>query len=201
MTFAGYDTRWLYGALLLLIVGERVVELLLTRRNARRLLARGGIEVGRAHYPWMVALHSALLVAAPLEVWAFQRPWIPWLGGPMLGLLVATMGLRYWAISSLGDHWTTQVIVVPGEAAVRRGPYRWFRHPNYVAVVFEVAALPLIHTAWLTAVFFSLGNALVLRARLRSEEAALEEHAAYGEVFGDVPGFPAPWRSRREAGS
>jgi methyltransferase len=104
----------------------------------------------------------------------------------MLVVLAATMGLRYWAIASLGDRWTTQVFVVPGEAPVRRGPYRWLRHPNYLAVVFEVAALPLVHTAWCTALLVSIGNAWVLRVRIREEEAALREHSGYAEAFADL---------------
>jgi methyltransferase len=186
MTILGVDTCLLYLGLIGLVALERLAELIVTRRNAARLRARGGFEAGGSHYPAMVALHSGLLIAAPLEVWTLDRPWVPVLGIAMLVVLAATMGLRYWAIASLGDRWTTQVFVVPGEAPVRRGPYRWLRHPNYLAVVFEVAALPLVHTAWCTALLVSIGNAWVLRVRIREEEAALREHSGYAEAFADL---------------
>jgi len=181
------DSRWLYVGLIGLVVLERVLELVITERNARRLRARGGFEVGRAHFLPMALLHTGLLVAAPLEVFRLGRPWVPLLGAVMLLLLAATMALRYWAITSLGDRWTTRVFVVPGEPPIAGGPYRWLRHPNYLAVIVEVAALPLIHGAWWTAIAFSLGNALVLRTRIRVEEAALRSHSDYQGVLGDRP--------------
>ncbi|MEE8524015.1 MAG: isoprenylcysteine carboxylmethyltransferase family protein [Thermoanaerobaculia bacterium] len=187
MTLLGVDTRVLYLGLIGLVVLERLAELVITRRNAERLRARGGFEAGRGHYTPMVVLHTGLLIAAPLEVWTLGRPLLPALAVPMLLLLAATMSLRYWAIASLGDRWTTQVFVVPGEAPVRRGPYRWLRHPNYLAVVFEVAALPLIHTAWWTALVVSIGNAWVLRVRIRTEEEALVEHSNYEAAMADLP--------------
>jgi methyltransferase len=181
------DTRWLYVGVIGLVVLERLAELVITERNARRLRARGGFEVGRAHFLPMALLHTGLLAAAPLEVFWRQRPFLPLLGGLMLLLLAGTMALRYWAIASLGDRWTTRVFVVPGEPPVARGPYRWLRHPNYLAVIVEVAAMPLIHSAWWTALAFSIGNALVLRVRIRVEEEALASHSDYQGVLGDRP--------------
>ncbi len=175
---------------------ERLVELALTERNAARLRARGGFEVGRAHFLPMALLHTGLLVAAPLEVFRLDRPFHPALGTVMLVLLAGTMALRYWAISSLGDRWTTRVFVVPEEPPAVKGPYRWLRHPNYLAVIVEVAVLPLVHTAWWTALAFSAANALMLRTRIRVEEEALETHSDYFETLGDrprlVPGGKAP---------
>lgn len=176
-------TQTLYVVLIALVAFERLVELVITKRNISRMLARGGIELGRGHYPVMVVLHTAFLVLAPLEVFWLDRAFLPWLGWPMLALLAATMIVRYWAIVSLGDRWATRVVVVPGEAAVRRGPYRFLKHPNYLVVVIEILALPLVHTAWLTAVTFTLGNALLLRTRIRVEEEALREHGDYQRVF------------------
>lgn len=189
MELFGVPTRLLYFALVGVVVLERLVELVLTRRNLRWALAHGGVLITEDRYPRMVALHASFLIACPLEVALFDRPFLPWLGVPMLGLLVLTMALRYWAISSLGKHWTTRVVVVPGTEAVRRGPYRFLRHPNYVAVVLELAALPLVHTAWLTAAVWSTANLWVLRDRIRVEEAALAAHARYETVFGEVPRF------------
>ena len=135
----------------------------------------------------MALLHTGLLIASPLEVFQLNRPWVPLLGIVMLLFLAGTMALRYWAITSLGDRWTTRVFVVPGEPPVAKGPYRWLRHPNYLAVITEVAVLPLIHGAWWTAIAFSIGNALVLRTRIRVEEEALAKHSDYQGVFGERP--------------
>ena len=181
------DTRGLYVALIGLVVLERLVELVITERNARKLRARGGFEVGRAHFLPMALLHTGLLIAAPIEVFRLERPFVPGLALAMLGLLIGTMALRYWAIASLGDRWTTRVFVVPDEPPTVSGPYRWLRHPNYLAVVVEVAVLPMVHTAWWTALAFSIGNALVLRTRIRVEEQALEESSSYLDSLGDRP--------------
>ena len=178
------SSRELYVALILAVCAERLLELILTRRNAARLTARGGHEVGEAHFPWMALLHTLLLIGAPVEVYLLGRPFQTWLGMPMLGVLTATMGLRYWAILTLGDRWTARVFVVPGEAPVLGGPYRFFRHPNYLAVIFEVAALPLIHGAWLTALLGSVANAFVLQERIRVEEEALASASDYYELLG-----------------
>lgn len=175
-----------------LVVLERIYELRLARRNARAMIARGGAEVAAGHYPWMVALHTAWIVAAPLEAWLLGRPFIISLGWPMLGLVVSSMALRYWAIRSLGDRWTTRVVVVPDESAIRRGPYLAMRHPNYLAVVVEIFALPLVHTAWLTALVFSLLNAWLLRVRIGAEERALAEISDYDDTFGGVPRMFGP---------
>jgi methyltransferase len=165
--------------LLILATGvERVVELVISVRNARWALARGGVEHGQRHFPWMVTLHTGLLVACIAEVWLLDRPFIPWLGWPMLALALLCQAGRYWVITSLGRQWNTRVIVVPGLGRVRRGPYTyaWLRHPNYIIVVVEGIALPLVHTAWLTAVVFTVLNAiLLLRFRIPTEDRALAE--------------------------
>lgn len=162
-----------YLVLIGLVALERLAELVVSTSNARWSFERGGVETGRGHFPAMVALHLGFLVAAPLEVLLLGRAFLPWLGWPMLAVVVAAQGLRWWCIASLGRQWNTRVIVVPGLGLSARGPYRRLRHPNYVAVVAEGVALPLVHTAVLTAVGFTLLNALVLRARLRAENAAL----------------------------
>jgi methyltransferase len=174
---ASVDTRWLYVGLVVLVAAERLVELALSSSHARRLIRRGGVEVGQAHYPWMVAVHATLLVACPLEVFLAQRPFLPWLAAPMLVLLVLTMGLRYWVVVTLGERWSTRVICLPGQPLVATGPFRYLRHPNYVAVVLELLALPLVHTAWVTAIACAAANGLVLRTRVRVENAALERCA------------------------
>lgn len=183
----------LYLLLLLLIIAQRLVELAVSRRNERRVVALGAREFGRGHYPVMVALHTAFLISCPAEVLLLGRPFIPWLGVPMLALLLLAQGLRYWAISTLGERWTTRIFVLPEVPPVVGGPYRFIRHPNYLAVVVEVLALPLVHTAWVTALVFSVANAFLLRVRIRAEEAALASTANYSEVLGDHPRFlPRP---------
>jgi methyltransferase len=182
----GIDTRVLYSLLIGLVVAERLVELAVTQRNRRWALAQGGVEVGEDHYRWMVVVHTLFLIACPAEVWLLERPFVPWLGAAMLVLLLATMGLRYWAISTLGRRWTTRVVCVPGLPVVTGGPYRFVRHPNYLAVVLEILALPLIHTAWLTALIFSVANVFVLRTRIRVEEEALSHYNDYEESFPDA---------------
>jgi methyltransferase len=152
---------------------ERIVELVVSARHLTWARARGGVETGAGHYPFMAAVHTLLLLSCVVEVRALDRPFLPWLGWPMLALVAGTQALRWWCVRTLGPQWNTRVVVVPGLPLVRRGPYRLLRHPNYVAVVVEVAALPLVHTAWLTALVFSLLNAAVLSVRIPAEQRAL----------------------------
>jgi len=164
----------MYYYLLILAIGlERLVELVVSRRNTEWSLARGGREFGRGHYPVMTTMHGLLLVGCVTEVWAWHRPFVPWLGWPMLLVVVSSTITRWWCATVLGKHWNPRVIVIPGAPLVRRGPYRWLHHPNYTAVVAEVAALPLVHSAWVTAIVFSAANALVLNTRIRIENKAL----------------------------
>jgi len=163
-----------YAALLLATGFERIAELIVSTRNARWSFARGGVEYGKRHFPPMVALHTALLLACFAEVWLAGRPFLPLLGWPMLVLVLASQALRWWCIGTLGPRWNTRVIVVPGLPLVTGGPYRWLRHPNYVAVVVEGIALPLVHTAWVTALVFTVLNAVFLLGfRLPTENRAL----------------------------
>jgi methyltransferase len=153
---------------------ERLVELVISRRHLAAALARGGVESGRGHFPAMVALHTALLLGAVAEVLLLDRPFVPALGWPALAVALACQAGRYWCIATLGEQWNTRVVVVPGLTAVARGPYRWLRHPNYVVVVVEGIALPLVHGAWVTAAVFTAANAvLLLRYRIPAEERAL----------------------------
>ena len=167
------DSRTVYTILVGLVAVERVVELGLAHRNDIALRAAGAVEEGSAAYPWMVALHTAFPIACLAEVWCLRRPWIPLLGAVMLLAIGCAMGLRAWTVAALGQRWTTRVLVVPGSLPVTTGPYRWLRHPNYLAVAVEVAALPLAHAAWITAVVFSVLNGMLLRERIRVEDAAL----------------------------
>lgn len=163
-----------YVVLVAAVALERLAELVVSVRHARWAFNRGGVEYGARHYPVISGLHAAFLVACVLEVVVADRPFLPWLGWPMLALVVAAQALRWWCVATLGRQWNTRVIVVPGVPLVTSGPYRWIRHPNYAAVVVEAAALPLVHSAWLTALVFTLANAvLLLGVRIPVEERAL----------------------------
>ena len=162
-----------YWTLLSVIACERVAELAVSARHAKALLRRGGVEYGFGHFPVMIALHVALLAGCVLEPLLGHRTFIPALGFPMLAVTVLANGLRWWCITTLGERWTARVIVLPRAPLVRSGPYRWFAHPNYVAVIVEGAALPLTGSAWITACAFTVLNAALLTVRIRCEAAAL----------------------------
>jgi methyltransferase len=165
-------TRTEYLAFLGLLALERFAEVAVSSRHARRLLARGGLEVGRGHYRPMVVFHAAFLAACLGEalLWPDPPPAAAWL--PLGGALLA-QGLRWWAIAVLGERWSTRVIVLPGAPPVTGGPYRFLKHPNYLAVVLEMACVPLAFGSWRSALLFSLGNAWLLAVRIRAEEGAL----------------------------
>ncbi|NUU06555.1 isoprenylcysteine carboxyl methyltransferase family protein [Leifsonia sp. C5G2] len=164
----------IWYTLLVLATGvERIAELIVSTRNAKWSFARGGVEFGRGHFPPMVALHTGLLLACLAEVWLLDRPFLPWLGWPMLALVLASQALRWWCIATLGPRWNTRVIIVRDLPLVAAGPYRWFKHPNYVAVVVEGFALPLVYTGWITALAFTVLNAWLLAVRIRCENRAL----------------------------
>ena len=153
---------------LALVALQRFAELFYSARNTRRLLARGGIEIGAVQYPFFVLLHAAWLVSMAILIPASTVPnW--WL----LGLYAALQPLRLWTIATLGPYWTTRVVTVPGAPLVRTGPYRFFRHPNYVVVCTEIAILPLAFGAIEIAIIFSILNASLLSWRIRTEERAL----------------------------
>ena len=162
-----------YVVLIAAFAVERLAELVISKRNIAWSLERGGREFGAGHYPAMVVLHTGLLVGALVEVLVAHRPFLPWLGAPMLVIVVAAQSLRWWCISTLGRRWNTKIVVLPTVPLITAGPYRWIRHPNYVAVVAEGIALPLVHTAWITAAVFTMLNAWLLTVRIRAENHAL----------------------------
>ncbi len=155
-------------ALVMLVLAQRLAEVLWARRNERRLLAQGAIEIGARHYPLFFLLHGAWLASLALLVPA-NAP----LFWPLLLAFVLLQAARLWVIASLGRYWTTRIITLPGAPIVRRGPYRWLRHPNYAIVAAEIAVLPLVFGAWPIALVFSVLNTLLLRHRIRLEEQAL----------------------------
>ncbi len=162
-----------FTILIALVAVERVVELVVSKRNLRWSAEHGGVEYGRSHYPYMVVLHVFLLVGSLVEVWVWQKPLIPALAWAMFALVLASQALRWWCIATLGKRWNTLVVIIPGLPRVTGGPYRWLNHPNYVAVVIEGIALPMVGFAWVTALVFTALNLPLLAVRLRVENEAL----------------------------
>ena len=156
------------------LVVQRLVELRISARHAALLRARGAIEHGRGHYPLLVVVHTLLPLGMIAEAWFLgARPGALW---PLWALLFAfAQGLRYAAIRALGTYWNVRVLVVPGATLVRSGPYRWLRHPNYVAVVIELISAPMLFGAWRTALVVTALNAVALTLRIRCEERALAD--------------------------
>jgi methyltransferase len=184
-----------YLAIVGALAAERLYELFLSARNARRAFAIGAVEAGRDHYPLMVAFHTLFLGAAAAEAIVLHRPFPGLLGWAALGAALETQALRYWCVATLGPRWNTRIIVWPGLAPVSRGPYRFMRHPNYHAIIVEIACVPLIRECWLMAISFSAGNALLLVQRIRAEEAAMGPR--YAREFADRMRFiPLPGRRR-----
>ena len=162
-----------YVLLIAAVAGERVAELVVSKRNLAWSRTRGGIEFGAAHYPAMVTLHTGLLVGCLAEVFWLHRPFLPGLGWPMLAIVIGAQALRWWCITTLGQQWNTRVVVIPGAPRISGGPYRLLSHPNYVAVIAEGIALPLVHTAWITALVFTVLNGALLATRITTENTAL----------------------------
>lgn len=189
-------TEWLYSAFISVLVLERGFELWLSRRNAAWARGAGAIEYGQRHLVWMKLLHTTFFVGCLAEVWLFSRPFIPELGALCLVAVLGSQALRYWVIATLGRRWNVAVLVLPGVSAVSSGPFRFLKHPNYLAVVVEGIAVPLLHSAYFTAICFSALNAWLLVVRIRCEENALALHADYAERLGDR-GRLWPTRSSR----
>jgi methyltransferase len=184
----------LYLGLLIAVGAGRLLEMRLSRRHQRALGARGITVAREPVFGFMVALHTGVLVAAGLEVVVLRRPFVPALGVPALALFVLANLLRWWVIATMGPHWNVRVMGSLAIGVISDGPFRWVRHPNYVAVFVELAALPLIHDAWLTALCASILHVVILRRRIALEERILLADPAYRDVMGPKPRFlPLPW--------
>jgi methyltransferase len=193
MTFA-------YISLLVLVGIERLAELGISRRNQRQLEKQGVRKIPEPHFRWMVLLHTGVLVGAGAEVLFLHRPLIPALAIPMVAMFVLSNVLRWWVIRILAGHWNVEVMESSRVGVVTSGPYRWVRHPNYVGVVAEVFSLPMIHTAWITAILGTLGYLEILRRRLRVEDGFLMSNPAYRLAMGGKPRFlPRVFKRRSNA--
>jgi len=198
LTATGSRSADIYICLLAAVGLLRLAELRISARRRQRMLAAGGTIVAEPGFPWMVALHSGLLLGCAVEVVVLHRPLVPVLAAGAGLVFVAANAVRWWVIATLGDHWNVGIVDSAAHGVIATGPYRWVRHPNYAAVFLEMAALPLLHTAWLTALVGTLLHAVVLRARIVNEEDVLMGHASYATLMGSKPRFvPRPWRRKR----
>lgn len=177
----------LYLLLLALIGAMRLVELTVSLRHQRRLQACGVALLPEPVFIVMVLVHIGVLLGAALEVTLLRRPFFPWLAASAGVLFVLATGLRWWAIDTLSGHWNVRVMDSTSLGVVSNGPYRWLRHPNYLAVIVELEALPLIHTAWITALAGAVANGWVLRRRIALEESLLMQSGSYRAAMGTKP--------------
>jgi methyltransferase len=176
-------------ALLVAVAVLRLVELRISKQHQKEMLGRGATKVEEPRFRWMVLLHTAVLIGAAVEVVFLRRPFIPILAAVMFVIFVAANAVRWWVIRTLGEHWNVQVVDSTRLGVVTSGPFRFVRHPNYAAVFAEMIALPLIHTAWITAIVGTVAHALVLRMRLSTEERVLFANPDYRAAMSSKPRF------------
>jgi methyltransferase len=178
-----------YLAVVAAVALLRLAELVVSFRHRRALMGAGATAVHEPRFKWMAALHAAILAGAALEVVTLHRPFVPVLAAPAMLLLIAATWTRWWVIQTLGPHWNVGVVDSTAQGVVDVGPYRWVRHPNYVAVFVELLALPLVHGAWITAVLGSLAHVFVLRDRIAAEDRVLLANPDYAARMGHKPRF------------
>jgi methyltransferase len=179
----------LFIGLLAAVAALRLFELRISKRHQAEMVARGAAKVDEPRFRWMVLLHTAVLLGAALEVVFLKRPFIPWLAAPMFAVFLAANAVRWWVIRTLGQHWNVQVMDSTILGVVTTGPFRYVRHPNYAAVFAEMLALPLIHTAWVTAILGAIAHAGVLAQRLATEERTLFANPEYRAAMTGKPRF------------
>jgi len=180
---------YLFLALLFAVGLLRLVEMRISRQHQKEMATRGAAKVDEPKFRWMVLLHTAVLIGAALEVVFLKRPFLPWLAAPMFAIFLAANALRWWVIRSLGAHWNVQVVDSTRLGVVTSGPFRYVRHPNYAAVFSELLALPLIHTAWITAIAGAIAHIGVLAQRLSTEERVLLANPDYRAAMSGKPRF------------
>jgi methyltransferase len=176
-------------ALLLAVALLRLAELRVSKQHQSEMLARGAAKIDEPRFRWMVLLHTTVLLAAALEVVFLKRPLIPWLAVPMFTVFLAANAVRWWVMRTLGRHWNVQVMDSTSLGVVTTGPFRYVRHPNYAAVFAEMLALPLIHTAWITATVGAIAHIAVLSQRLATEERMLFSNPDYRAAMAGKPRF------------
>ncbi|MGN9865043.1 isoprenylcysteine carboxyl methyltransferase family protein [Bacillus swezeyi] len=164
----------MFWTILIIFIAQRLIELGVAKRNEKNAIKQGAVEYGKRHYPFIVAMHMLFFITFIWETAVFQRGMTPFPALVLTGL-VLTQGLRYWSLFSLGRCWNTKILVIPKTDLIRKGPYQWIRHPNYLAVALELFLLPLLFQAYLTVVLFTVFNTVLILIRIRVEERALKE--------------------------
>ena len=178
-----------YLGLLLAVALLRIFELRVSRRNQQKLLAQGASKVEKPPFRWVVLVHTAVLICAALEVVFLRRPFIPLLAAIMFVVFIASNLVRLWVVRTMGQHWNVQVMNSTSLGVIVSGPFRFVRHPNYAAVFVEMFSLPLIHTAWVTALIGCLGYAAAISQRISVEESVLLANAEYRAAMSAKPRF------------
>jgi methyltransferase len=181
--------EFVYPAFVIIIFLETLVELAISRRNSKSLLEKGAIDIAPHLLPWMAFVYAGKFSGSLVEYFVSQPvlslAWLITFGG----LVIAAKALKFWAISSLGSFWSMKVLVVPGSQTVNHGPYRWIKHPNYVAVITEIIALPLMGKAFITAAIVLVAFSVLLYLRIQAEEQALIQYTDYTKSMGDKRRF------------
>lgn len=181
------STQLLFTTLVVAVIIQRLFELRISKRHVTALLAQGGQVQSENLLGWVKILQVSWWIAMLIEVWAFNRPFIPGLAAVAFLLVVTGQVLRYTSMQALGTGWTLPIVTVPDQRVVSTGIYRYLRHPNWLGVILEIAALPLIHSAYWTAVGFAIANLLIMYRRMRTEERALSAHSNYAQIFAHIP--------------
>jgi methyltransferase len=187
-------SRYIFTGLVALLAVQRIAEMRLSNKNEALITARGGQEHFPEHFRFMRLLHLAWFASMLSEVYLLKRPFLPALSATGAVVMAAGQGLRYAAIRLLGWRWSVRIFTIPGEPPINEGVYRYIRHPNYLGVILEIAAMPLIHSAYFTALVFSLANGILLTVRIKKEEEALDRASSYEETFSKQPRFVPFWR-------
>lgn len=165
-----------------IVILQRIVELLVAKHNEKWMKSQGAFEAGASHYPFMVAMHSSFFIVLIIEVVVFNRP-LSSVWPFFLSIFLLAQFLRIWCLTSLGKYWNTKIIVLPNAHVIRKGPYKWIRHPNYVIVATELLVLPLLFSAYFTATLFTILNIWMMSVRIPAEEQALKKATNYREEF------------------
>ena len=172
----------LFPIVISIVILQRLIELFIAKRNEKWMRSQGAFEAGATHYPVMVSMHIVFFISLLAEVFLFEKALSP-LWFIFLVIFLIAQAARIWCLASLGKFWNTKIIILPGATVVQKGPYKWVRHPNYIIVATELLVLPLLFSAYLTAIVFSLLNVWMLSVRIPTEEKALKEATNYKETF------------------
>ncbi|MBY4604294.1 MULTISPECIES: isoprenylcysteine carboxyl methyltransferase family protein [Bacillus] len=166
----------MFWFLIVILITQRVAEMAVARQNEQKVKKQGAIEFGESHYPYIIIMHILFFLSLIAEVLLMNKqPSSWWIG--IAAAILCVQAVRYWALCSLGAYWNTKILVVPGAELVKKGPYKWIKHPNYTVVILEILLIPLLYQAYVTMCLFSLVNAVLLTVRIRTEDKALEEYS------------------------